>query len=871
MDRDRVLSRGKITSYDKRRGYGFIQPDHGSSRELFVVYRKSQRDPNSVFDVGDRVLFTIKEVSIGSIAADVHHEMEHFELHPEHKEGVIGTLDSKQSILLSDGRRASLHTDYLNKEVRSLSVGDHVQCNIVATEQGLLAIDIASIASYETGRSRTVAVPSPTAHDLLSKAVLARDRHDYAEARRLYTQGLRENASVQLVLSYAAMEKSLNRKSEAMQIYEQGIREFPTMSKLREDAGTLAASIGRPDTAIQLLKSALELCRQTTQGGEKGVLLALARVYYHQRDDENALKQSLDYYRSAQKAQSKKRSTSLSPSDHLAMTLAVIRLTHHRGNLAYKFLVSCGFRVVRANLHYANLGADLIIRVEQPELSESYGISGNVLVRCVFKPEFTNNDMLDLDRTVASDISDDLISDQLALLVLASVPNGLQRALFRRIENPRNQEPTVVPLPQEIIEKEESGFDALNNVLGRWLYRRDLFKLNMPVVGRKFFGRERPLSELRDAIMYGTPVGIFGLRKVGKTSLLQETRRRANEAGSIAAYVDLQTMPPDVDHDRWLYWKIADLLHSEFARQSPKSLKMEWRLGGKYEDVEELPTGFPVATCFASDLSRLLRTIGDLDVKPQPKVILMLDEIEQLLSFGFVESEMPDTASNMSGPRGRPSMRSTILRLLGYLRGVTQESNGVFVLMITGANPAISEISQFRLEDRPFDIRDNPVFNFFNEIYLPLLEFKECTLMIRELGRNMGLRFSEEACAFVYQMTGGHPFVTRQLCSFVSDRYPKIRPLVITKEMVAAILDMYMQFSGRDFEEIMDRLRRDYPDEREICVKLAQQGRPMTLKELDPSGTVALKLRHLVGYQIVSVESDRVSLTMELLQKWMSR
>ena len=807
---------------------------------------------------------------MGTVAADVRREIEQFELHPESTEGVIGRIGPHGSILLADGRKAALHADYLSSTLEPLASGDNVQCNLIATEHGLQAIDIAVIPALDIHSDRTGVRGTDTTHDLLAQAVLARDRGDYAEARSLYNRGLVECPSVQLVLSYAAMEKSRNRKSEAMRIYQYGIQRYPTMSKLREDAGMLAASIGRSKDAIELLTSALELCRTTSQGGEKGVLLALARVHYRQQESQDGLRTSLEYYRAAQRARSRKRSSSLSPNDRLAMNLAEIRLKHHRGNLAYRFLISCGFQFVQAHLHSSGLGADLVVYVDKPEMSGGYGISGNMFVRCVFKRDLTRIDLQDLDRAVRSDSSDDLITDQVVLLILASVPDALERWLFRRIGEQRDQKPPIVPLPQDVIEKEESGFSALDTVLGRWLYRRDLFKLNMPVVGRKFFGRERPMAALLDAISFGTPVGIFGLRKVGKTSLLKEGARRAIESGSIAVYIDLQTIPSDSTHDRWLYWRIANLLHTEVARQSPISGRMEWRIGGKYREVHEIPDNLPVASLFASDLSRLLDSIGDVDVSPRPKVILMLDEIEHLLSVGLRDTELAsEGVAALSPIREAPVMRSEIFRFLGYLRGVVQESNGLFVLMITGANPAISELSQFRMEERPRDIRDNPVFDFFSEIYLPLLEHNECSLMIKELGTGMGLRFSNEARKLVYRMTGGHPFVTRRLCSFVSEQYPNGRPRIVTGGMVGAILDRYIQFSGHDFAEIMDRLDRDYPEQREICVRLANEACPMTIKDLGPSGTVNIK--HLVGYQIVSINGDRVSLTMELLRKWLNQ
>ena len=184
-------------------------------------------------------------------------------------------------------------------------------------------------------------------------------------------------------------------------------------------------------------------------------------------------------------------------------------------------------------------------------MRESYGISGSVLVRCTFKSSFSIQDLNDIDATIDSDTKDELITDQIALLILASVSDDLQRRLFSRIDDRSRQLPMVIPLPQEVIERLDSGFSALHDVLGRWLYRRDLFALNFPVIGRRFFGRERPMAELRDAIASGTPVGIFGLRKVGKTSILKETARRAGETGDIIVYVDLLRIPADVTDTRW--------------------------------------------------------------------------------------------------------------------------------------------------------------------------------------------------------------------------------------------------------------------------------------------------------------------------------
>jgi len=94
------------------------------------------------------------------------------------------------------------------------------------------------------------------------------------------------------------MEKNRNRFREAMRIYERGISLFPRVAKLREDAGILAARMGKFDKAVDLLKAALSICRSTDQAGEKGVLLALGRTFY-KMDTVGALRESVIYFEAA--------------------------------------------------------------------------------------------------------------------------------------------------------------------------------------------------------------------------------------------------------------------------------------------------------------------------------------------------------------------------------------------------------------------------------------------------------------------------------------------------------------------------------------------------------------------------------------------
>ena len=237
------------------------------------------------------------------------------------------------------------------------------------------------------------------------------------------------------------------------------------------------------------------------------------------------------------------------------MNLIEIRLQHHRGDLTYRFLQKCGFEVTLANLLPDHTpGADLIARIENTEISENYDISGTVLVRCMFKQKLTEGDIEALGKTLEDYATRELISVPMALLVLSSVPDHLKEIFFRRIER-RDENHLIVPVAQEVMETTDgeansdalTPFGALRSVLNTWLYRQDLFARTYPVFGKRFFGRDRILAELKEAIVGARPSGIFGLRKVGKTSLLKECERRATASGDIVVYVDLLRVPAGVN------------------------------------------------------------------------------------------------------------------------------------------------------------------------------------------------------------------------------------------------------------------------------------------------------------------------------------
>jgi hypothetical protein len=308
--------------------------------------------------------------------------------------------------------------------------------------------------------------------------------------------------------------------------------------------------------------------------------------------------------------------------------------------------------------------------------------------------------------------------------------------------------------------------------------------------------------------------------------------------------MDLLRVPADISDTRWLYWKLATDLRDRAQRARIGGLR--WRLGGQFRDFFDIPKDFPVATAFDSDLTHLLNAVKASAISPRPKVVLLLDEIERIVP-------------NKLGKEGFHGF----FDFFGYIRGVSQESDD-FVTVVAGANPAVAEAAQF-------EGKDNPVFNFFRETYLQFLQPQECDLMITSLGRGMGLRFPRLTCDYIYELAGGHPFFTRQLCSFLADRI-KDRPFDVTPAFVKDLIDPYLEFAGKDFQEIIDRFSRDYSVEKEVCIAIAKAGGRMKMKQItDRVAPGELSIRHLVGYQIVQLIEGDVKFAMALMTKWLQR
>ncbi len=253
--------------------------------------------------------------------------------------------------------------------------------------------------------------------------------------------------------------------------------------------------------------------------------------------------------------------------------------------------------------------------------------------------------------------------------------------------------------------------------------RYDPYDVRDPVSGAfGFFGREGWVQGLLRRIEAGRPVGLFGLRKMGKSSLLRVLGERATFP---VAVVNLQTMEtvPQLYRRILRYW-------SEWLRAR----------GGLLWEPPELPATDPTGAFTEAVLSLLerLETMGYI-----PRLTVLLDEIEQVVPH-------PDG----SGPD-----LTAYLTFFRALRGLVDE-DGRLSLVVAGLNPAINRINAWGAEQ-------NPTFSLFQEEVVGPLAPQAATQMMRNLGRQVGLVYAEASLREILTLSGGHPFLARQLGSLL--------------------------------------------------------------------------------------------------------
>jgi hypothetical protein len=374
-------------------------------------------------------------------------------------------------------------------------------------------------------------------------------------------------------------------------------------------------------------------------------------------------------------------------------------------------------------------------------------------------------------------------------------------ARYRLYEIRQREGLAIVPLDSALfgqIKPNRTASDILAAEIDQATGQQNLYAISGPVSGDlSFFGRERVLQEVIDLLDAGQPVGIFGLRKVGKTSLIQRLQGRLSLRRPIA-FVDTQgtTRQQGV----WpFYPTIVEAFVEHLGRYRPGLALPELRLYPRPQ-----VNGPEVADAFLQDLETLHEALGR--PKAPDRMLLIVDEVDRLV------------------PSGQTAGYEGLTGFFGQLRAANQQAQ-LLDLMLVGVDPSINR--RERWQDH-----DNELYRALREVWMPPMAPKDVREMLESLGLQMGVRYGRQALARLARAGGGHPFVTRQMCSLVVQGRLGAGAITILPPEADAAIEEFV-FQDRYLPE-MWRTRLD-ETQREMLRQLARAEAPVPRADLLPA------------------------------------
>ncbi|WP_306790437.1 HEAT repeat domain-containing protein [Tolypothrix sp. FACHB-123] len=357
----------------------------------------------------------------------------------------------------------------------------------------------------------------------------------------------------------------------------------------------------------------------------------------------------------------------------------------------------------------------------------------------------------------------------------------------------------LIPIPLTAVEKALSDkyecIGLLNEYLDRYLQQADFFDDKNAITDTlSFFGRTELLQRLGEELLRYQGVGLFGLRKSGKTSVLLQLGFMLREHPRV--HIDLQAYSGSC-YGAALFNKII---------QELSSLESEITL----PQFPPLATDKPAAELSSEFIHRFNELTKAIQNSQQYKlpILCFLDEVERIIP---TPTDSREKAEEFNA-------------VFGALRVLCQQKRQMS-LLIADVHPDCNRINYW---SQP-GVATNPAFNFFKEIFLQPFSVAETADMLVNLGKLMGLEFDAETPQQIHNQSGGHPFVSRQLARFLTEKIKANSKaaqngnLFITWAMVAPYLEktftqrgelknyleksIWEDLAKRDFQVAMSILR----------------------------------------------------------------
>ena len=298
----------------------------------------------------------------------------------------------------------------------------------------------------------------------------------------------------------------------------------------------------------------------------------------------------------------------------------------------------------------------------------------------------------------------------------------------------------LIPIPLTQVEQALPNQDECRGLLqgyvDRYLQRVDFFDDRNAISDTlSFFGRTELLQRLGEELLRYQGIGLFGLRKSGKTSILLQLGLMLRQHPII--HIDLQR------YGSYRYG--ADLFND--ILQGLYKLDTQ----GTHLNYEPFPQNKPAAELTTEFIQRVIDFSNAICQTHKYKlpILCFLDEVERIIPT----------------PEDTREKAEEFNACFAALRVLCQEQRQLS-LLVADVHPDCNRMNQWAQQG----VATNPVFNFFKEVFVSPFSEEETQEMLTNIGKLMGLEFDEATPRQIHQQSGGHPFVSRQLARFLTQK-----------------------------------------------------------------------------------------------------
>lgn len=271
------------------------------------------------------------------------------------------------------------------------------------------------------------------------------------------------------------------------------------------------------------------------------------------------------------------------------------------------------------------------------------------------------------------------------------------------------------------------GWPTFSQVLRQTLPTFDAYEERDAVRGAQLVGRATEVSALRTRVARGDAVGLFGLRKMGKTSVLRAVTDTFDPA--------------------------SGMRHEQVAKATGGDVAVVYDAGAL---VDRTADG--LATEMLRALSRRMRAAGEAEFSPARGMAAWKSAVESLLDanrrvcVAIDEYDLLFEGENGEGPVER---LNAFFRLA---RAWAQMNQGRVSLVLVGRD------SNY-LSQPEIDGVTSALLAWSTPMWIGPLSEAKAGELLRKIGKRVGLRVEAESVRTAWQWAGGHPLLTRQFGS----------------------------------------------------------------------------------------------------------